>query len=124
MTLRKYLDRYSRASCSASSASSLQNVKSEKTGAEGSLSGWTSWNRSRQASTAALCCSHGSCTNDIMVPPMLAAAEAALRPRVDLGPRLLEVLRVVLGDPGLEDLEDERDGLVEALARLVHVDAE
>ena len=37
------------------------------------MSGWTSRKRSRQASTAAWCCSQGSWTNDIIDPDQLAS---------------------------------------------------
>ena len=40
------------------------------------------------------------------------------------GARLLEIFRVVLGDAGIEDIEDNLGGLIEALARGVHVHAE
>src|SRR5436190_1431867 len=53
-----------------------------------------------------------------------AAVEGMLRPRPDLGARLLVVLAPALHHAGPEGVDDHRRGLVEAAARFVHVLAE
>ena len=53
-----------------------------------------------------------------------APVERILRPRPDLDARLFVELAVTLDKPGLQGVDDHRRRLVEALARLVHAQAE
>src|SRR5262249_41926978 len=53
-----------------------------------------------------------------------ASIEGVLGPRPELGARLLVELAVALDKPGLQCIDDHWSGLVEALPRFVHAQAE